>query len=562
MIKKWWQEAVVYQIYCKSFCDTNGDGIGDLRGVISKLPILKELGINCIWFNPIYKSPQIDNGYDISDYQDIDPSYGTLDDFKELLNLAHSMGIRVVMDLVLNHTSTEHEWFKKSRESKVDNPYRDYYVWRPAKENGKEPNNWGNYFYEGKGSAWEYDEKTNEYYLHNYSKLMADVNWEYEPLRQEMYKMMKWWLDLGVDGFRLDAINRLKKPEGLPDSKMPPAPPVGIYGYVVDRAICTNVPGIHELLREINKNVWSQYDCMTVGETGNLSSDGALPYICQGNNEIDMVFHFEIGKNPKIITVNEYKETQQRWIDLMKHNAWISQFMTNHDSPRQVSRFGNDKEYRVESAKMLATLIHTMPGTPFIYQGEEIGMTDVYFDTIDDYNEKYTVGKYWTMIEAGEKPEVALGKLRAMSRDNARTPYQWDDSNNSGFTSGKPWIKVNPRYKEINFKNDSLLEDPIFDYYKELINIRKKHPAIIDGNFEFKLFEDPNIVMYIRKCSRETLLIVCNFSNEEVNINYPDEILNSKWHRILTNRRKTTPSIDGKREKWMPWEAEIYEVLE
>lgn len=558
MVKKWWQEAVVYQIYCKSFCDTNGDGIGDLQGVMQKLPQLKELGVTCIWFNPIYKSPQVDNGYDISDYQDIDPSYGTLEEFKQLLDMAHSMGIRVVMDLVLNHTSMQHKWFQESKKSK-DNPYRNYYVWRAPKADGSEPNNWGNYFYEGRGSAWQFDETTGEYYLHNYSWQMPDVNWEYEPLRQEMYKMMCWWLDLGVDGFRLDAINRLKKPEGLPDSKMPPAPPVGIYGYVVDRAICTNVPGIHELLRTINKNVWSKYDCMTVGETGNLSSDGALDYICQDYNEIDMVFHFEIGKNPNIITVQEYKQTQQRWIDLMQHNAWISQFLTNHDSPRQVSRFGNDGEYRVPSAKMLATLVHTMPGTPFIYQGEEIGMTNVYFDTIDDYNERYTVGKYNTMIEAGEKPEAALGKLRAMSRDNARTPYQWDASENAGFTTGKPWIRVNPRYTEINYAQDRASKDSIFDYYKKLTKLRRENPAIIDGEFEFLMFDDPKIVMYLRKCARQTLLVVTNFSDDAVDVTIPEELKAHKWNRILTNRDETEPSLDG-RKQWLPWEAEVYEM--
>ncbi len=556
MKKKWWQEAVVYQLYCKSFCDSNGDGIGDIRGVISKLDDLKELGINCIWFNPLYKSPQVDNGYDISDYQDIDPSYGTLEDFKELLDKAHAMGIRVVMDLVLNHTSDEHKWFQESRKSK-DNPYRDYYIWRAPKENGKEPNNWGNYFYEGKGSAWQFDEQTGEYYLHNYSWKMPDVNWEYEPLRQEMYKMMRWWLDLGVDGFRLDAINRLKKPAGLPDSKMPPAPPVGIHGYVVDRAICTNIPGIHDILRDINRNVWSQYDIMTVGETGNLSSDGALDYICQSHNEIDMVFHFEIGKNPNIITVNEYKETQQRWIELMKQNAWISQFMTNHDSARQVSRFGNDKEYRVPSAKLLATLIHTMPGTPFVYQGEEIGMTNVFFETIDDYNERYTIGKYNTMIEAGVEPEEALSKLRDTSRDNARTPYQWNDSENAGFTTGKPWIRVNPRYTEINYEADRKSPDSVFNYYKELIKMRKEHPSVVDGDFEFLMMEHPKMVIYRRKCARETLLVVCNFSDDAVKVELPEEIKASKWERILTNYSDTTPSVEGRTE-WLPWEAEVY----
>lgn len=556
MEKKWWQEAVVYQIYCKSFFDSDGDGIGDLRGVISKLPEIKELGINCIWFNPLYRSPQVDNGYDISDYQDIEPAYGTIDDFKELLDKAHSMGIRVVMDLVLNHTSDQHKWFKESRKSK-DNPYRDYYIWREPKPDGSEPNNWGNYFYEGRGSAWQFDPLTGEYYLHNYSWHMPDVNWECEALREDMYKMMRWWLDMGVDGFRLDAINRLKKPAGLPDSKRPPTPPVGIHGYVVDRAICTNVEGIHDILREINKNVWSKYDSMTVGETGNLSSDGALDYICQDRGEIDMVFHFEIGKNPDIITVNEYKQTQQRWIDLMKHNAWISQFLTNHDSARQVSRFGNDREYRVESAKLLAVLIHTMPGTPFVYQGEEIGMTNVYFETIDDYNERYTVGKYNTMIEAGAEPEEALSKLRDTSRDNARTPYQWDDSENAGFTTGRPWIRVNPRYTEINYAADRRSPDSVFDFYKKLISFRKTHPAIVDGDFKFLLFDHPQMVVYLRSCARETILVVCNFSDNTVKTELPGEITGFKWNRIITNYRNNAPSIE-RNDEWKPWEAEIY----
>lgn len=558
MEKKWWQEAVVYQIYCKSFCDSNGDGIGDLQGVISKLPMLKELGIDCIWFNPLYKSPQVDNGYDISDYQDIEPSFGTMEDFKELLNKAHAMGIRVVMDLVLNHTSDQHKWFQESRKSK-DNPYRNYYIWRAPKENGKEPNNWGNYFYEGRGSAWEFDETTGEYYLHNYSVKMPDVNWEYAPLQQEMIKMMTWWLDLGVDGFRLDAINRLKKPAGLPDSTKPPAPPVGIHGYVVDRHICTNVPGIHELLQYIKKEVWGKYDCMTVGECGNVMPDKAPEYISQGSNEIDMLFHFQLCKNPNLVSVNEYKQIQKRWIDVMKHNCWITQYLNNHDSARQVSRFGNDQEYRVESAKLLAVLNHTMPGTPFIYQGEEIGMTNVCFDSIDDYDERYTVGKYYTAVEAGEDPKVVLDRLRPMSRDNARTPYQWDDTENAGFTTGKPWIKVNPRYTEINYAADRAAKDSVFAFYQKLICMRRTCPAIVDGDFNYLLEDHPQVVMYLRKCARQTLLVVCNFSNETVPVEIPEELNAFSWERLLTNREQTVPSLERK-DNWLPWEAEVYQI--
>ncbi len=558
MQKKWWQEAVVYQIYCKSFCDSDGDGIGDIRGIISKLPNLKELGINCIWLNPVYCSPQVDNGYDISDYYDIEPTYGTMADFKELLETAHGMGIRVIMDLVLNHTSDQHKWFQESRKSK-DNPYRNYYIWRKPKENGKEPNNWGNYFFEGKGSAWEFDETPGEYYLHNYSKHMPDTNWEYEPLRQEMYRMMRWWLDLGVDGFRLDAINRLKKPEGLPDSTRPPMPPVGIHGYVVDRFICTNVPGIHELIQDINKNVWSHYDCMTVGEMGNTTADVAVDYIAQGHKEIDMLFHFEIGKNANLITVLDYKTTQARWAKLLDRNAWLTQYLTNHDTARQVSRFGNDREYRVPSAKLLATLTHTMPGTPFVYQGEEIGMANVEFDSIEDYNERYIVGKYWTMVEAGEDPEVALASLRPTSRDNARTPYQWNNSENAGFTSGKPWIKVNPRYTEINYEADRKSPDSVFAYYQKLIAMRKENPAILDGDLEFILKDHPQLVIYTRKCARQKLLVIANFSNDEVSQPLPEDITGRKWERLLANY-ETDPTVQT--QKWLPWQAEVYELSE
>lgn len=559
MQKKWWQEAVVYQIYCKSFCDTNGDGVGDLRGVINKLPHIKELGANCIWLNPVYVSPQVDNGYDVADYCAIEPTYGTMEDFKELLETAHSMGIRVIMDLVLNHTSDQHKWFQESRKSK-DNPYRDYYIWRPGKENGKEPNNWGNYFFEGKGSAWAYDEATGEYYLHEYSKHMPSTNWECEALRQDMYKMMRWWLDLGIDGFRLDAVNRLQKPEGLPDSTRPPMPPVGIHGYVVDRFICCNVPGIHEILHEINQNVWSQYDCTTIGEMANTTAAEALDYIVQGHQEIDMLFHFEIGKNAKLITVPEYKETQARWAKHLDRNAWLTQYLTNHDTARQVSRFGNDQEYRVPSAKMLATLTHTMPGTPFVYQGEEIGMTNVYFDSIEDYNEKYFVGKYWTMIEAGKTPQEALDTLRPTSRDNARTPYQWNNSENAGFTTGKPWIKVNPRYTEINLEADRKSPDSVFSYYQKLIQMRKDNPAILDGDLKF-LFEDhPQMVIYTRKCARQTLLVITNFSNDTVQLDLQEEITGSKWNRLLTNYENVAPTVES--QTYLPWHAEVYELSE
>ena len=555
MEQKWWQEAVVYQIYCKSFCDSNGDGIGDLPGVMSKLPMLKELGINCIWFTPIYKSPQVDNGYDIADYQDIDPDYGTLEDFKKLLDMAHSMGIRIVMDMVLNHSSDEHKWFQEARKSR-DNPYRNYYIWRDPKEDGSEPNNWGNYFLEGKGSAWELDETTGQYYLHYYAKKMPDLNWDYAPLRQEVYRMMRWWMDMGVDGFRLDVINSLQKPEGLPDS--PAAPDVN--GYVTDRTTRVNVPGIHEILQDMHKNVFSHYDMMTVGETAQMTPELALLYTGRSRKELDSLYHFEIvNRKPKPVTVPEYKAAQQRWTKVIEEGGWIAQHLSNHDFPRHVSRLGNDGKYRVESAKLLATLTHTMPGTPYVYQGEEIGMTNVCFESIEDYNDRYTVGSYYARVNAGEAPEQVLCDLRPLSRDNARTPYQWDGSANAGFTTGKPWIKVNPRYTEINYAADRAAEKSIFAYYQKLIAQRKCHPAIVEGDFRMLLPEHEKVVMYLRKCDAETLLVVANFSDETVKTEWPEELKEFAWKRVLTNREDTAPSMDGRTE-WLPWEAEIYQI--
>ena len=508
-MKKWWKEAVVYQIYTKSFCDSNGDGIGDLRGIMEKLDYIQSLGVDVLWLNPIYRSPDVDNGYDIADYQDIDPRYGTLEDFKALLDAVHSRGMRLIMDMVLNHTSDEHWWFQESKKSK-DNPYRDYYIWRPGKD-GKEPNNWGNYFYEGRGSAWEYDEATGEYYLHNYSRKMPDLNWDNPRLKDDMCQMMRWWLDMGVDGFRMDAINRLVKPKGLPDSPNPPTPPVGIYGYVVDRTMCANRPGIHELLHELNERVFSRYDIMVVGETGNVDAAIAIDYVKEERREIDMVFHFEIAKNPVLVNAQQFKEIQRRWYHVVEQHGWITQYLSNHDTPRQVSRFGNDGEYRYESAAMLALLMHTHPGTVYVYQGEELGMTNVDFPSIEDYNEKYTVGKYHTMVESGVDPKEALDSLKMMSRVNVRTPMQWNDRVQAGFTTGKPWLRVNPNYTRINAAEEETAEKSVLRFYRQLISMRKAHPIMAYGTYRQILEDDPELIIYLREWEGERWLVVCNF---------------------------------------------------
>ena len=555
MEKKWWQEAVVYEIYCKSFCDSDGDGIGDLKGVMSKLPMLKELGINCIWFTPIYKSPQVDNGYDVADYYDIEPDYGTLDDFKQLLDMAHSMGIKVIMDQVLNHSSDECVWFQESRKSK-DNPYRNFYIWQPPKEDGSEPNNWGNRFREGNGSAWEFDELTGEYYLHQYSKKMPDLNWEYEPLRQEIYKMLRYWLDMGVDGFRLDIFTRLKKPEGLPDSYNASNPELDRNGYILDNAMCTCVPGIHEILHDIWVNVFGPYDCYTVGEGSGINAANAASYISEGAEQISSVYHFMLSsrkRNP--FTHAQFRKVQKDWADLSKQNCWATQYFSNHDSQRQVSHYGSEK-FRVPSAKLLAALLHTTPGTPYLYQGEEIGMVNVQFDTIEDYNCCYTVGDYNSMIFKGVDPETAIKTVGPRSRDNARTPYQWDASENAGFTTGKPWIKVNPKYTEINLEADRKAPDSVFAYYQKLIEMRKTHPAILDGDLNFYMEDSDQVLMYTRACARETLLIVANKSDEKATIQLPEELANHQWKLVLGNYGKDKTILE--RGEAEPWECDIY----
>ena len=556
MKRKWWHDAVVYQIYCKSFCDSNGDGIGDLPGVISKLPMLKELGINCIWFTPIFPSPQVDNGYDVADYRDIDPAYGTLADFKNLLETAHSMDIRIILDMVFNHSSDQCKWFQEAKKSR-DNPYRDYYIWHDGKPDGSEPNNWGNYFFEGKGSAWEWDENTKQYYLHYYSKHMPDLNWEHAPLRREIYDMMRWWLDMGVDGFRLDVITSLKKPAGFPDYPGE----LAVNGYAQGREQRCNVPGIHEILQEMNREVFSKYDIMTVGEGARVTVEMVSDYICAGRQELDSMYHFDIcNRDPAPPSVLRYKQAQMAWAKVVEGNAWIAQHLSNHDFPRQVSRFGNDKEYRVPSAKLLATLTHTMPGTPYVYQGEEIGMTNVEFATIEEYNDPYTVGQYHAMIKAGIPEDAVWAKLRPISRDNPRTPYQWNSGENGGFTTGKPWIKVNPRYGQINYTADRAAQDSIFAYYQKLIALRKTCPAIVDGLFEMLLPDHERVVMYLRRTARQTLLVVANFTDSETPVVLPEAIAGHRWHRLLTNYETNTPSLE--RAAWQPWEAEIYELEE
>jgi len=556
--KKWWQEAVVYQIYCRSFCDSNGDGIGDLPGVLSKLPYLKELGVNCIWFTPIYTSPQVDNGYDVADYRDIDPMYGTLEDFKKVLDTAHQMGIRIVMDMVLNHSSDQHKWFVESRKSR-DNPYRDYYIWRDPKPDGSEPNNWGNAFLEGRGSAWEWDETTQQYYLHYYSRHMPDLNWEHEPLRREIYDMMRYWLDMGVDGFRLDVITMIKKPEGLPDYDGE----LDENGYacsLISRAQRCNVPGIHEFLREMNEEVFSKYDILTVGEASRITHQLAPDYVRANRRELASLYHFDICRRlPLPPSVSDIKKAYENWAEVVENDGWIAQYLTNHDFPRQVSRFGDDGQYRVESAKLLATLIHTLPGSPYVYQGEEIGMTNVEFSDWEDYKDISIRSRRASMLAAGKSEQEIRRELLPLSRDNSRTPFQWDATENAGFTTGTPWLKVNPRYQEINLETDRQSPDSIFAYYQKLIAMRKTDPAILDGCFRMLLPEHETIVMYLRNCTRQTLLVVANFSGNAQALPVPEELAEHTWQPLLQNYENADPLAA---KTLRPWEAAIYEMTE
>ena len=513
MKKAWWKEAVVYQIYPRSFCDSNGDGIGDLNGITSKLDYLKELGIDVIWLSPVYKSPNDDNGYDISDYEDIMTEFGTMDDFDKMLAAAHERGIKIVMDLVVNHTSDEHPWFVESRSSK-DNEKRDYYIWKEGKD-GKEPTNWGSAF---SGPAWKYDEKTDMYYLHLFSVKQPDLNWENPKVRKEVFDMMTRWCEKGIDGFRMDVISLISKPEGYPDAKV-----VGLYG---DMGICANGPKVHDYLKEMNEKVLSKFDIMTVGETAGVTLEEAKKYANTDGSELNMVFQFEhmdldggekFKWSTKPMPLVPLKENLSKWQKGLDGVAWNSLYFCNHDQPRIVSRLGDESDaYRELSAKCIATCLHMMQGTPYVYQGEELGMTNTVFNSVDDFRDLESINAYRELVESGlYTDEDMFPKIAHKSRDNARTPMQWDASENAGFTTGTPWIALNPNYKKINVADQLKREDSVFHYYQKLIRLRKENEIIVYGNYELLLPEDENIFAYKRTLDNQKLLVVCNFSKSE-----------------------------------------------
>ncbi len=522
MNRTWWKEAVVYQIYPRSFMDSNGDGIGDLQGIISRLDYLKYLGIDVIWLSPVYKSPNDDNGYDISDYRDIMDEFGTMEDFDELLAAAHGRGIKIVMDLVVNHTSDEHRWFAESRKSK-DNPYRDYYIWRDGQDAQTPPNNWGSCF---GGSAWQYDEATGMYYLHLFSKKQPDLNWDNEKVRQEVFDMMTWWCEKGVDGFRMDVISMISKTKEMPDGETH-----GMYGDF--GPYCVHGPNVHKYLREMNEKVLSRYDLMTVGETSGVTTELAKQYAGEDAHELNMVFQFEhvegdgkYGKwTDEKIPLTTLKKTLSRWQTALYGKAWNSLFWDNHDQPRAVSRFGDDRpQYREASAKMLATCLHMLQGTPYIYQGEELGMTNYPFRSPEDFRDIESINAYREWCGEGSvSHEVFWPCITFKSRDNARTPVQWDSSPQAGFTTGTPWMAVNPNYKEINAKAATADPDSVFHYYRKLIALRKKYPVIVYGKYEEMMADSEELFVYTRTLDGEKLLVVCSFCNQETAFTIPGE---------------------------------------
>ena len=529
MEKRWWKESVVYQIYPRSFCDSNGDGIGDLNGITGKLDYLKELGIDVIWLSPVYKSPNDDNGYDISDYQAIMDEFGTMEDFDRMLATAHEKGIKIMMDLVVNHTSDEHKWFIESRKS-TDNPYRDYYIWRPAKEDGSLPNNWGSCF---SGSAWEYDKTTDMYFLHLFSKKQPDLNWDNPAVRQDVFDMMNWWLKKGVDGFRMDVISLISKEPGLPDKE------TGINGYATFN-VSANGPHVHEYLQEMRQKALNNADTITVGECSGVTLEEAKKYARSDEKELNMVFQFEhmdvdsdekAGKwTTRKMDLRNLKKILTRWQKGLQDIAWNSLYWENHDQPRSVSRFGNDSdEYREISAKMLATCIHMMQGTPYVYQGEELGMTNCPFNTLDNFRDLESINAFHELTEQGKMTEEdMMAAIGYKGRDNARTPMQWDDSAYAGFSTANPWIMVNPNYTKINAKDQVNREDSVFKYYQKLIKLRHESELIVYGTYDLILDDDKDIYAYIRTLGDEKLIVYCNFSENTREVELPEEFVNKK----------------------------------
>ncbi|NBI28761.1 alpha-glucosidase [Chengkuizengella marina] len=545
MKKTWWKEAVVYQVYWRSFYDSDGDGYGDLHGLIKKLDYIKNLGVDIIWLNPIYESPDVDNGYDISNYFSITPRAGSMEIWDLLLTEVHNRGMKLIMDLVVNHTSSAHPWFIESRSS-LTNEKRDWYIWQDPK-NGQEPNNWRSYF---TPSVWEFDELTNQYYMHSFAVQQPDLNWKNPKVREAIYDMMRFWLDKGIDGFRMDVINLLAKPKDFSNVENPDN--IQYLG---------NNPGIHKYLREMNDKVLKHYDIMTVGEVPFVTPEMGKQYVAEENKELNTLFHFQVADDMPTWDTIKYKSIQKDWYEALKDSGWNSQFLNNHDHTRQVTRYGNDEKYRVESAKLLATMLHTLPGTPYIFQGEEIGMTGVNYEFIEEYKDIAMINKYKEEVNKGRGPKEVIQSLKLLSRDNSRTPVQWDDTKNAGFTEGTPWININPNYKTINVK--SALKDPnsIFYYYQKLISLRKKHEIMVYGEYEDLLPEDKHLYVYTRKKENNVWMVILNHSDLHHVFKFSTPYQNKKKNLIINNYQDAEVVLENDEIDLRPYEALVYQIF-
>lgn len=553
MNKVWWKEAVAYQIYPRSFMDSNGDGIGDLKGIIQKLDYLKDLGIDVLWISPFYKSPNDDCGYDISDYCDIMDEFGTLADFDLLLSEVHKRGMKLIADLVINHTSDEHPWFIESRSS-LDNPKRDWYIWRDGKD-GAEPNNWESIF---SGSAWEYDDETKQYYMHLFSKKQPDLNWENEEVRQALYDMVNWWLDKGIDGFRVDAISHIKKEEGLSDLPNP----TGLK-YVSSFEKHMNVEGIHPLLEDLKKNTFDKYDIMTVGEANGVKIEDAELWVGEQEGKFNMVFQFEHlglwkdnGESGKDII--GLKQILSKWQKGLYNKGWNALYIENHDLARIVSTLGDDELYWKESATSLAVMYFLMQGTPFIYQGQEIGMTNVHFKTVEEYQDVQSTGLYYSKLEQGMAHEDIMEIIWATARGNSRTPMQWDETVNGGFSSGTPWLAVNPNYKEINVAQQLADEGSILNFYKKMIQLKKSHDVFTYGEYDLTLDNHPAIYAYTRTLDHEQVLILSNLTDQEVAFEL--EKMNLVFDQLMLSNYKVEEHEPMMKGTLKPYEARVYRI--
>ncbi|MDF2067328.1 alpha-glucosidase [Bacillus sp. Cr_A10] len=550
-MEPWWKRSVVYQIYPRSFMDSNGDGVGDLQGIISKMDYLKKLGIGIIWLSPVYDSPNDDNGYDIRDYQTIMQEFGTMQDFEQLIEEAKQRDIRIVMDLVVNHTSDEHAWFVESRSSK-DSNYRDYYIWRDGK-GAQPPNNWGSIF---SGPAWEKDELTDSYYLHLFSKKQPDLNWEHEPLRNDIFDMMTFWLEKGIGGFRMDVINFISKDEKLPDGEIHHE-----QGYGDGSTYFMNGPKIHTYLREMNEKVLSRYDVLTVGEMPGASTEDARIYTNPENQEVNMIFTFEhmnldSGPNEKWdvrpLELVALKRNLEKWQHALHEVGWNSLYWNNHDQPRVVSRFGEDGAFREVSAKMLAICLHMLQGTPYIYQGEELGMTNVKFDSLSEYRDIETLNMYKEKRQQGIAHETIMSSIYAKGRDNARTPMQW--TSNGGFTTGTPWIRMNTNTSFINAEQAIADPSSIFYTYQRLIQLRKIHAIITHGSFQLLLPDHPDLFVYKRQTAEEEWLIVNNFSEKTNQLVWKEcNLPQTKGNIMIANY--DSPKLEGDMVEVRPYES-------